>query len=306
MSVSKNIADLIAEAQKLLGTYAALKQDYEQLLDKETQEARTQAQILLKIRNAVSSTLGIFQGHLFEVRESLKHMKKGRVVILQTHADLTIGKQTDLFAKSIQLKSCTTDKPTDVDTLIAKAAYQLSGAKGEVPREQDRRIVDIQVAHPNNPWPYTPSKGRSSHALATLLEDAEERILKYFMEGKPKKERGFHEGESVFSDLGEFRTMQSVKLTLGSPFIDSGPKSTRMRLHSSVSSNTRFVVRTADIKIRFARPLKVTFGENKDDLLELAVFSLYRVGESYYCKSFAFALKTHGKKFFEVDISELD
>ncbi|AKF85400.1 hypothetical protein MFUL124B02_11775 [Myxococcus fulvus 124B02] len=305
MGVSKNIADLIAEAQKLQGAYAALKQDYERQRDKQAQEARTQAEILLKIRNAMSSTLGIFQGHLFEVRESLKHMNKGRVVILQTHADLTIGEETDLFAKSIQLKSCITHKPTDVDTLIAKAAYQLSGAKGEIPRERDRRIVDIQVSHPDNPWPYTPTHRQPSHDLSTLLEAAEERIVKYFMEGKPNNGRGFDKRDSFFSDLGEFDTSPFVKLKLGSPFIDSGPKSTRLRLHSSGFSNTRFVVRTADIKIRFASPRKVTFGEDKEDLLELAVFSLYRVGERYYCKNFAFALKTLGKKFFEVEISEL-
>lgn len=248
-----------------------------------------------KIESAASSLKGITRGHLREVLYATKHLEKKRTVILQKHADVTIGNDNDVFAKSVQLKSSSATKPNDVDTLLAKAAYQISGAKGEVPRENDRRIIDVAINHPDNPWPFTTSK---TETLERLLKESERRILKYVNEGKAASERGLTKsGIEHIDEVGSFELGKSLTSTLSKA---AGARSTLLRVAKHGDAEKRFVFSYLTIKIRFTFFRKVIV-EGKHDKLITAVFVIFKANQKLSCEYVAYQLKVGGKQFFKLN-----
>jgi len=263
----------------------------------QTAETNQDNQLIQKIENSSSSLRGIVHGHLIEVQYAFKHLNKNRTVILQKHADVTIGNADDIFAKSIQLKSSYGDKTNDVDTHLAKAAYQISGAGGEVPRAADRRVIDVVINGLNNPWPFTPKSSTGVRKLTELLEVMEERILKYVDERKPDDSRGLTKnGRKWLDDVGDKKELagsKKVKLVFSQ---SAGTNSTLLRV--TAAGKDRYDFNYVTVKLRFGAQRKVKT-ESGTDVLQTAVFAIFKVGTALHCEYIAYSLRGGGKRFFE-------
>jgi hypothetical protein len=106
-----------------------------------------------EISKLVNGLYGRVRAIEFELITAETAIKKGRSVILQTHADVTVGAADEWFAKSIEAKSVTTDVSSDVNAQLRKALYQVGGNTGHMPRDGDVRVIDIKIDNALNPWP---------------------------------------------------------------------------------------------------------------------------------------------------------
>ncbi|TMQ03736.1 MAG: hypothetical protein E6J90_52910 [Deltaproteobacteria bacterium] len=266
-----------------------------------------------EVKNKLSSLIGITRGHLKEVRQAFKHSNiKGRRVILQKYADVTVGKKTDAFAKSIQAKSCFSSVVNSVDTELAQAAYQISGGNGETPRPDDRRIIDLSIWSSMNTWPFTKTEQHDG-TLHALLIRSEARILKYVNENKPKLGRGLTSAAiDWISEIKHYKGHLGARVTT-SRSQQAGRRSTLLRLSSASQKDVRHKFNYLTIKIHFKnRDVSMSIGEDGDgtndedeeddatDSLQTAVFVVVKVDDELRCEYIAYELTNGGKKFFKL------
>lgn len=133
-----------------------------------------------KIDEWASKILGISNGYQAEFLQMYKHrVQKGRT-LWRGHGDVTVGEPDDLHASTIQLKSTISQTATDVNTMIKVALNQLSGERGENPRDGDRLIVDMTIHNPENTWPG--GAGSLGHYDWVAYEDEAMRKIKLLCE----------------------------------------------------------------------------------------------------------------------------
>lgn len=114
----------------------------------------TRTRMKLKIDDWASKISGVSLGYYAEFMQWKKYgITKKRVVSTGT-ADVTVGNNGQDFQKSIQLKSTVQADPSVVTTMMKVALNQLSGERGEVPRDGDRKIVDMTIMDSANNWPF--------------------------------------------------------------------------------------------------------------------------------------------------------
>ena len=101
----------------------------------------------------VNKSYGQAMSFLHEYTTTKAGENKGRAVVTQKHADVTVGQADQLFAKSAECKSVTKPEKGAVNKVIGEAIEQLGGQTGHDPRPGDVRIVDIRIDGSNNPWP---------------------------------------------------------------------------------------------------------------------------------------------------------
>lgn len=105
-----------------------------------------------KIEEWVSKILGVTSGYEAEFRQMYKHRMEKMRNLYSGHGDVTVGDPDELHAKTIQLKSTIGDF-SQVNSMIKVALNQLSGERGEMPREKDRLVVDMNILNADNTWP---------------------------------------------------------------------------------------------------------------------------------------------------------
>jgi hypothetical protein len=271
----------------------------------------TYEKLLARIKNNSSSLKGVVHGYLREVQSAIKHLQKGRVVIIQKHADVTVGDEGDVFAKSVQIKSTYTTTVGDVDTHLANAAYQISGVN-EKPRPRDRRIIDVTIANFFNTWPFTPKKTWDG-TLETLLSACEARILRYVNENKPHSERGLTtEAKSWLHDVADFKNELGNKIwTNQSKNRPGGSRNTRMVLESAPESSKKavdgqYVFDYITVKIRFYPGRKVSLEGKTKDSLKVAIFAVFKVKDKLYCEYLGYELEAGGKETYRLKTMELE
>ena len=140
-----------------------------------------------QIATGINKAYGQAEAFMLEYITLVKAQGKGREIITQVHADVTVGTADKLFAKSVECKSVTTAAKGDVTTQLRKALLQLAGGTGHTPRDGDVRVVDLTITSRDNPWPcpsgsYT--TGRAVVLFANLCTQAENEIKSLINENR--------------------------------------------------------------------------------------------------------------------------
>lgn len=128
-----------------------------------------------QLTTGVNKAYGQAMSFQHEFLTTLNAQGKGRSVVTQTHADVTVGQADQLFAKSVECKSVTSPTKTAVNEMIAKAIEQLGGQTGHHPRTEDVRVVDVRIDGSYNPWPLPGGAygtDRAASQLATIEASA--------------------------------------------------------------------------------------------------------------------------------------
>lgn len=108
--------------------------------------------LLEKMEKVFTSAYSHVNGLAKEVDSAYGQMMKGRGLV---GGIADVGSDTPYGGKAIQHKFTAAKGYADVDAHIKKALLQLTGAKGETPRNDDIRIADITIDEATNTWPYT-------------------------------------------------------------------------------------------------------------------------------------------------------
>jgi hypothetical protein len=118
---------------------------------------------------------GAFEEHGAEVEVYYKHRIKKRREIRDKSskiADVAIGGDNDAFAKAIQSRSTLQTSHNAIDAYIEDALIQLTGERGENPRQNDRPVIHMKIWNLGNPWPYT-----AAPAQKPLFEDLRNKVV---------------------------------------------------------------------------------------------------------------------------------
>lgn len=187
---------------------------------------------------------------------------KGRAVVTQAHADVTIGQADQLFAKSIECKSVTKPEKGAVNKIVGDAIEQLGGQTGHNPRGGDVRIVDVKIDGNNNPWPLAGGAygtDRAAAMLATIQNQAEAELNAIVNANKPGANavRAWLAGENYAYGVQQFGRLRDVTAPSVNPIhpslppvtVKQHPHSTRP-VYQDAGGNIR-KVRCLTIKIRY-------------------------------------------------------
>lgn len=128
----------------------------------------------------INKSYGQAMSFLHEYTTTRGAENKGRPVVTQTHADVTVGQADQLFAKSAECKSVTKPEKGAVNKIVGDAIEQLGGQTGHHPRAGDVRIVDVKIDGNYNPWPlpggaYGTDRGFA--LLANIQNQAEAELI---------------------------------------------------------------------------------------------------------------------------------
>lgn len=145
----------------------------------ETDELDESLRILLqKVEKVFSSTLSHVHGLSKEADSALQHASKANRHLIPGVGD--IGVWAPYGGKAIQQKFTSTERYADVDKHLKKALLQLTGAKGEVPRDDHNRVAEIAIDRRDNSWPYTQAQAFAP-ALNTFLGNVRNRVHTQFV-----------------------------------------------------------------------------------------------------------------------------
>lgn len=135
----------------------------------------------------INQIAGKVFGYARESGGTAKSILKNRDVDF-VHADLSVSGAAP-YAKAVQYKSTLQDSDAQVDYMMAEAANQVSGERGEVPLADQRKAIDVKVQSLGNPWPfryqdfpYEIAAGLGSInefglTYASAIEEAQNRVL---------------------------------------------------------------------------------------------------------------------------------
>jgi hypothetical protein len=126
-----------------------------ELIHANCSDPNVRATVLIGVRKAI----GQLSSARHEVMPILHALQKGRKVGRQKYGDVHVGHKTDLYSKTIELKSKSDAYTTNVDHEIKKAITQLSGLAQTVKttvkgRPGDVWVVDLLIINENACWPY--------------------------------------------------------------------------------------------------------------------------------------------------------
>jgi hypothetical protein len=127
---------------------------------------------------AVNKAIGQVASGLQELREPVRAITKGRKYGTQLTGDVWVGDSTEPYAKSVEAKSKTDIKVTNVDKELKKALQQINGFTGKKPRTGDARVVDLLISEARNCWPFPgDDQERTLRRLDKFLGQVNERLL---------------------------------------------------------------------------------------------------------------------------------
>lgn len=241
-----------------------------------------------KIDEWASKIIGISNGYDAEFTQMYKHrVLKGRV-ISDDHGDVTVGEPDELHAKTIQLKSTIQDNASTVNTMIKVALNQLSGERGEQPREGDRLIVDMIIQNPNNTWPgesgtlgsydWTQFETKAMDKLKLLCTEYRAHIS----DNRP----GYGLSPAARTSLTDTLTSGMSYNVSQIPMLGR-PQSTQVVSHQwGHHPSNPLKLKHLTIKIRYPRGYPIRGSQNlisgvySQQWLYLVVFNIFRVGDS--------------------------
>ncbi len=233
-----------------------------------------------QITTGINKAYGQAVSFKLEYETTMKAQNKGRRIITQEHADVTVGKAEKFFAKSIECKSVTAPTNTDVNTMITKAIKQLAGLTGHQTRLEDVKIIDLRIDGNNNPWPLpggTYGRNRDATTLDQIKDKALLEINRILGENNPAitNIKGWLNGTDL-TDAQEFKRLHNI--TFKNEPSARHPKSTRpVFLDSSRYVNR---IRCITFKIRYSSPyyLNDAVGPNRIKALDEIVLQYYKKG----------------------------
>jgi hypothetical protein len=123
--------------------------------------------LLEKMEKVFTSSFSHVHGLAKEVDSAFGQMQKGRALI---GGIADVGSETGYGGKAIQHKFTSTKNYSDVDAHIKKALLQLTGAKGETPRDGNVRVADVTIEDGANTWPFTQAQPFTVGLNAFLTE----------------------------------------------------------------------------------------------------------------------------------------
>jgi len=251
---------------------------FSQLLDEwKTLAAANQEQLTTGINKAYGQAASFKH----EYQTAMAGKDKNRPVITQKFADVTIGAEDDLFAKSIEAKSLTAPTKGDANLLYKKAIKQIAGETGSMPRAKDVRIIDLRIEG-TNPWPCPGGaygQERDEISLDKIQRLAKEELWKFtggdvpadgarelmsWLNGETHKPKFLKGGKEIYfaKDLNQFSA--------------SNPNSSRVLIvdeHKKVAH-----LRCVTIKIRYVEGYPTFKKEKPTESLHLdeIVFQTYK------------------------------
>ena len=159
---------VIREMAELIEDILAVKL----LLELNAGITRVDQDIFQKVETWLNQVYGNAGGYLHEFKTYYKHrVSKSREVQRGHYADVTITNAQGV-AKAVQLKSTIQNDPAAVTQMIAAAANQLSGERGEMPSDNQRRVIDVVIRNPSNPWPFTEANRRGTKTEQEIITKA--------------------------------------------------------------------------------------------------------------------------------------
>lgn len=247
-----------------------------------------------KITEWANKIHGISNGYSAEFIEMYKHRTiKGRT-ILGSHADVSIGASDSVIAKSVQMKSTTQADPAAVNNMIREAANQLAGERGEMPRSNDRLIIDMSIHNSENPWPSPNStigymtidefQTAARDKLFSLITTYQQHVRPKNKRGQPRLPKVDGYGMSYNSLMKLTDTQHPQKLSdLNSHF----PNSTQLVHQANTINGPQYEkVIHLTVKIRYKEGFPIKYQMNGQlyyKWLSLAVFNIYRNGNNLLC-----------------------
>lgn len=134
------------------------------------------ADVREQIETGINKAYGQAEAFFHEYMTYKKAANKGREIMTQLRGDVTIGKESELNAKTVECKNVTAPTKAAVTEQIVKALYQLGGGTGHMPRAEDVRVADIRIAWRDCRWPFT-DQGHSDYGVCrTTLKCTEEQV----------------------------------------------------------------------------------------------------------------------------------
>lgn len=215
-----------------------------------------------QLTTGINKAYGQAMSFLHEYLTTLSAENKGRTVVTQTHADVTVGAADALFAKSVECKNVTKPEKGAVNKVIGDALEQLSGQTGHNPRAGDVRVVDIKIDGTYNPWPLPGGAYGTNRTPATTNDIRTQAVaeLKDIVNANKagaKAVKLWLAGETLenFAQLGRLRDVtDSVQPIPGLPpiMIKRNPNSTRPIFQDTAGKINK--IRCLTIKIRYEQP----------------------------------------------------
>lgn len=233
-----------------------------------------------ELSTGINKAYGQAEAFLVEYLSVIDAEKKGRAVMTQVHADVTVGKSDEMFAKSVECKSVTAPTKSDVNTQLEKAFSQLGGETGHTPRDGDVRVAEIHINSRDNPWPapggaYT--RYREPVLIPALCNYAVNEVTAQLQKAAPLVKwlmgQVYQPGQQVgrLGKLGPYTDAQQQP--------QANPRSTRLIAvtpPTAQSGGTIEKVRCVTVKIRYKPPYLIS--PNFYDVVEVGelVLQAYR------------------------------
>lgn len=263
-----------------------------------------------KIDEWASKILGVSSGYENEFKLMYRHRVEKLRHLAGGHADVTIGEDDDFFAKSIQSKVTTGDFSA-VNSMLKEAFNQLSGERGEQPRENDRLVVSMVINNANNTWPdgantlgtldFNQFKDRAISKLHELVMTYRPHLVTPKTKTQPaQKQVGFGMSPVMFHSMTDM-SQQQVNPIQQFPYMGF-PGSSQLTTHSHglhPSQGEKAIHLT--IKIEYLRGFPIKTGVNLQSgqpiyiFLHKAVFNGVRIGDKLVLKLHKYtAFNGHG------------
>ncbi|MCU0229424.1 MAG: hypothetical protein MUF01_17485, partial [Bryobacterales bacterium] len=219
---------------------------------------------MAKILNTAAGPLA---GKEAEFREYYhnRFVKLRNVVFQGNIADVAIDYGNGV-GKAIQCKSTLEDGCAAITNMIADAANQLTGERGETPRAGDRWVIDLTVRSPTNPWPFSHKNTYGTKSLNEYKTQARQTVLdavKTYAHGA--------KGMSV-GTLG--RLTDTTGLTVNKLSV----KNTRVTATNALGAAV--AMQTLTVKIRYDFPYPLVGQPLGSTKLKLAAFEVMRNGNN--------------------------
>lgn len=167
--------------------------------------------LLKRLGIVLNNVSGQVSGYHKELDLALKHSKKPtlsgqgtRTIHFGDRGDVAVD-YGPFSGKAIQAKSSFSDKCADIDQMIKVAANQLTGerAAAETPNATDRRIIDLSIRSPDNPWPRTQMATNSTPLTFKELTDKINSLVSTYRAHVPRTPgHGYNRWNSLSPGLG--------------------------------------------------------------------------------------------------------
>lgn len=219
---------------------------------------------MAKILNTAAGPLA---GKEAEFRQYYKHrFEKMRTVVFQGNiADVAINYGNGV-GKAIQCKSTLEDGCAAITNMIADAANQLTGERGETPRVGDRWVIDMTIRSPTNPWPFSQKNTYGTKTLSDYKSQAKQAIL-----GAVSTYVQNTKGMSPAS-------LNKITDSLGLQLTKAGAGNTRIQATNVLGQSV--ALQTLTVKIRYDFPYPLVNQPVGSTHIKLAAFEVLRNGNN--------------------------